>query len=216
MFYSIINVLVLAAAVFAKTVSIDVANGALNFNPNTTTADVGDVLEFHFYSFAAPHSVVKGDFDSPCMPASNTFFSGYIDGTPSGNDTYSITVKSTDPIWFYCSAHKHCQNGMVGVVNPPSNMTIAMYAVAAKQAASNVAPASTMISGYHTTMPTTTTISLSVNGNSSSSMMQTIAQATSTITGKGAASSTSTGGGPMNTAGVFGVMAAGGLAALMV
>jgi hypothetical protein len=36
------------------------------------------------------------------------------------NDTFSVTVTTTDPIWYYCSAHKHCQYGMVGYVYPPS------------------------------------------------------------------------------------------------
>lgn len=31
---------------------------------------------------------------------------------------FTIPINSTDPIWFYCATGKHCQNGMVGVINP--------------------------------------------------------------------------------------------------
>jgi hypothetical protein len=43
MLSSILFVLALAAAVSAKTIPIEVGKGGINFKPNSTTADVGDV-----------------------------------------------------------------------------------------------------------------------------------------------------------------------------
>lgn len=31
--------------------------------------------------------------------------------------SFTIPVTDTKPIWFYCSQGKHCQSGMVGVIN---------------------------------------------------------------------------------------------------
>jgi len=39
-------------------------------------------LEFRFYP--GGHSVVSGSFDTPCVPNTGAFFSGYIDGSDSG------------------------------------------------------------------------------------------------------------------------------------
>jgi hypothetical protein len=41
-------------------------------------------LEFHFYSGSGGHSVVSSSFDSPCVPNTGGFFSGYIPGDDSG------------------------------------------------------------------------------------------------------------------------------------
>lgn len=106
---------------------------------------------------------------------------------------------------------------MVGVINPPSNMTIDMFAAAAKNVASNVAPASTMVSGTYTTMPATmTTGSSSMGGSSSMSMTGSSTRTSSSGAGAATGSTTSTAGGAKKTAGIVGLMAAGGLAALMV
>ena len=54
---------------------------------------------------------------------------------------------------------------MGGVVNPPSNGTVADYAAAAKSASSNIAPASTKIGGTVTTMPASpTTVTSATHG----------------------------------------------------
>ncbi|TVY51837.1 putative GPI-anchored cupredoxin [Lachnellula cervina] len=149
---SLLAILGLAvAAVCAKSIDIDVGEEGIKFAPNTTTAAVGDVLNFHFYSATGPHSVVSGSFDSPCAPAANAFFSGLIDGNDAGNTTYIINVTSTDPIWYYCSAKKHCQGGMVGVINPPStNDTLEAYAKAASSVSAASAP-SAPVGGVATT-----------------------------------------------------------------
>jgi plastocyanin len=40
--------------------------------PSNFTANVGDVVVFEFYP--TNHSVVKADFDAPCVPASGEIF----------------------------------------------------------------------------------------------------------------------------------------------
>jgi plastocyanin len=111
----------LAAVVAAKTISVDVSNSTVGlvFNPNTVTADVGDLVTFHFYP--KNHSVVQGSLEEPCAPlASGSFFSGYVPtAVGPSNTTFTIPIKDKNPVWFYCSQAKHCIFGMAGVINPP-------------------------------------------------------------------------------------------------
>lgn len=61
----------------AKIVVIKSTADAPFFDPTNTTADVGDVLEFHFS--AHNRSIVRGDYDRPCEPAAtNGFYSGFF------------------------------------------------------------------------------------------------------------------------------------------
>ena len=58
----------------AKIIPINVIDEA--FEPNSTKAAVGDILEFHFLPHN--HSVVMGDFNVPCQPAAiGGFYSGF-------------------------------------------------------------------------------------------------------------------------------------------
>ena len=113
--------------------SVAVGQGGLTFSPNSLTAAVGDQVEFHFDS--PTHSVAQGDFNNACQPLnSSSFWSGYPGNgvrnlhsefqptpllTATQSPPFTITVNSTDPIWFYCTQVSHCQAGMVGVINPP-------------------------------------------------------------------------------------------------
>lgn len=110
--------LVAGAVGFASAKTINIAAADYTFTPGTSTADKGDILNFHFYPHQ--HNVVQGVFNKPCTPLANGFFSGTI-AAPSGpaNATFSVEVKDDQPIWFYCSVGKHCQRGMVGVINAP-------------------------------------------------------------------------------------------------
>ncbi len=73
---SILGLAVAAMGVVqAKIIPINAVD--LKFEPNTTTADVGDVLEFHFMPHN--HSVVLGDFTDACQPAKEGgFYSGFF------------------------------------------------------------------------------------------------------------------------------------------
>jgi hypothetical protein len=55
---------------------------------------------------------------NPPGPQTNAFWSGFMPTTAEGQLTYTVAVKDTNPIWFYCSQGMHCQGGMVGVINP--------------------------------------------------------------------------------------------------
>lgn len=72
-------ILALASPFFttAKIVVIRSTADAPFFDPTNTTADVGDVLEFHFK--AHNRSIVRGDYDRPCEPAATGgFYSGFF------------------------------------------------------------------------------------------------------------------------------------------
>lgn len=68
-------VFVLASHASAETIKIDVGANGFAFTPDSVTAKVHDILEFHFHPIN--HSVVLGDFANPCQPAKNAFFSGF-------------------------------------------------------------------------------------------------------------------------------------------
>jgi len=185
----------LVALVGGKSIDIDVGeDGDLKFDPDTSTAAVGDTLEFHFYSGSGGHSVVSSSFDSPCVPNTGAFFSGYIPGDDSGDTAFVVNVTSTDPIWFYCSLKKHCQNGMVGVVNPPSGKSASDYAKAAAPVAAASAPGA-LVGGVLTTITdsSSTTAASSGSASATSSPASTSGgSTTASTTGSGSASVAST------------------------
>ena len=60
-----------------RVINIDVGNGGLIFSPNSTTANVGDVLSFSFYP--QNHSVAQSIYTQPCQPANEAaIFSGFM------------------------------------------------------------------------------------------------------------------------------------------
>jgi hypothetical protein len=62
-----------------------------------------------------------GDYNNACQPVqnnANAFFSGFMPTKATGQLTYTVPVKDTNPMWLYCSQGKHCQEGMVAVINP--------------------------------------------------------------------------------------------------
>jgi len=125
---------------------INVGKSQLKMEPNDVTVPAGGIIEFHFFSGA--HSVAQSAFDSPCQPLtgnSTGFFSG-SQAVQSGEGANVFRVVSTgSPMWYYCATQKHCQGGMVGVINKPATnaqRTIQNYAAAAANAQANVAPQS--------------------------------------------------------------------------
>ena len=98
-------------------------SGALTFMPETLTAAAGDMVQFQF----APknHTVTQSTFDQPCQPASlnsniTGIYSGFIPvaADASMTATWTVALNDTKPLWLYCSQGKHCQSGMVMVINP--------------------------------------------------------------------------------------------------
>lgn len=131
-------VVALASHASAETIKIDVGANGLAFTPDSVTAKVHDILEFHFHPIN--HSVVLGDFANPCQPAkTGAFFSGFMPvSSGEADQVFQVTVNSTDPMFFYCSQNvlSHCISGMSGVVNANSSQTLDAYQKAAKNAKS--------------------------------------------------------------------------------
>ena len=78
--------LAIAATVTSKTVVINAGQSGFTFSPDSATADVGDVVEFHF--FGSIHTAVQGDFTTPCQMGSlmgSGFDSGSIDNKGDGS-----------------------------------------------------------------------------------------------------------------------------------
>lgn len=124
-FSTIFAATALVGATFAEDITVSVGlkgnATALVFKPDTITAKVGDVVWFHFWPKA--HSVAQASFAKPCEPLDGGLWSGFVPTTDTENAAqttfmYNVT-NATAPVWLYCSQGKHCQAGMVAVINPP-------------------------------------------------------------------------------------------------
>lgn len=81
----------LAVVCHGARIRVDVgSNGApaLVYTPKVITAQVGDVVDFHFIDENAASSVVRGVAGAPCTPFTPTkkgfFNSGFVLGDPTG------------------------------------------------------------------------------------------------------------------------------------
>jgi hypothetical protein len=68
------------------------------FVPNELTANVGDILEFHFEGpgkgvLGGNHSVAQGTWDRPCEPANSGFFSGYMPVNATSREAVSYDLQ---------------------------------------------------------------------------------------------------------------------------
>jgi len=94
---------------------------------------------------------VQSSFGDPCHPLeAGGFSSGFIptEISPSGV-LFDIVVEDTKPIWFYCAqtAKTHCQAGMVGSINAPTegNTLAAFKDKAASASASTIPPEAPLV-----------------------------------------------------------------------
>jgi len=114
-------VVYMASLAYSRDIAIT-ARGS-EFVPKTVQAVVGDVLVFHFE--VNNHSVVMGNWDCPCAPASaGGFFSGFQpvpQGQKQSPNVFRVQINDTNPLVFYCSQNdgSHCKQGMAGAVNAP-------------------------------------------------------------------------------------------------
>ena len=101
-------------------------NSTLTFSPSRLTVAPGEFVQFQFH--AGNHTVTQSTFAQPCQPIamhSNVtgFHSGFLPVSASLEagmiPTYTIQVNDTKPLWLYCAQGRHCQNGMVMVINEP-------------------------------------------------------------------------------------------------
>ncbi|KAF1964188.1 Cupredoxin [Bimuria novae-zelandiae CBS 107.79] len=136
------------AALAGSAIAVDhlvvVGNGSLTFEPANLTAAEGDTVTFKFWPKS--HSVAQAAFAKPCEPMENGFWSGFIPSEKgAAATTFMIEIKNaSQPLWYYCSRGNHCQEGMVGVINPPASgqKTLAAFAKAAANATNSTSPTS--------------------------------------------------------------------------
>lgn len=195
MYTSAISALLVAAyASLAAAETIVIEGGNDYFQPSSVNASVGDVLEFHF--LPNNHSVVMGNFSSPCEPASTGgFYSGFLPSSKGENvsvsgrirlpevsltqlsqpQVFRVTINDTDPFVFYCSqnasSHNHCKSGMYGFVNQQNQTVIDTYSAAANDSSINISPDSGVFGG-----------TLATASNSTSSSNTTVTTGTPTAT----------------------------------
>ncbi|KAL8713434.1 MAG: hypothetical protein Q9225_006778 [Loekoesia sp. 1 TL-2023] len=102
--------------VMMHVVKVSNKKGSLTFEPNNLQAAAGSMVQFHFYP-----KPIKNN-----MPSANGFFSGFmpVKAGDAMMPSYTIMVNDTKPIWYYCSQSDHCQDGMVGVINPYGSLII--------------------------------------------------------------------------------------------
>ncbi|ETS78947.1 hypothetical protein PFICI_08800 [Pestalotiopsis fici W106-1] len=149
----------LASAQTVHVVSVStVNNNSLIFSPDNIQVPAGDMVQFQFR--AGNHSVAQSTFDAPCSPISEHTnqtgaFSGFMPVAASSSTgmipTWTIMVANTNPLWFYCATGKHCQAGMVMVINEntAANATRSLteFKKLASAATANVAPSSSTSGG---------------------------------------------------------------------
>jgi plastocyanin len=168
LFSSLFAATALVGAAVAEQHFVAVSNktGALVFQPDSIQAAQGDTVTFRFWP--KNHSIAQSTFAQPCAPMNNGFWSGFVPTTSTESVanwtfTYEVTNASA-PVWFYCTQGRHCQGGMVGVINPPrtGERTLAAYKNASAQAQANLSPSSVAGTGgklsensSSTTSPTT-------------------------------------------------------------
>lgn len=130
------NISVPPGSVMTHVIQVGDQNGGLKFYPDTLEGvNAGDLVQFHFWPKA--HSVAQSSFDAPCQPLESANRTGFWSGMmPVAAESttmpvFTIPINSTDPIWFYCATGRHCQSGMVGVINPPADKKLSTYISAA-------------------------------------------------------------------------------------
>ncbi|KAF1940805.1 hypothetical protein EJ02DRAFT_435319 [Clathrospora elynae] len=90
----------------------------LGYSPESITAAVGDMVVFEFMQ--KNHTATQSTFAQPCKKMEGGMDSGFMPN-PDGKAgvTWNMTVKTTDPLWFYCKQQNgiHCGKGMVMSIN---------------------------------------------------------------------------------------------------
>ncbi|TGZ78650.1 hypothetical protein EX30DRAFT_373663 [Ascodesmis nigricans] len=114
------------------TIKVGWPIGDHKMTPEQTTAKKGDTILFEFWP--KNHSVVMMDDSTPCIPynkvktlpvGSALWWSGFfpfesddVNDRAYNTRTYTVTLDTEDPVWFYCSQTESCEDyGMIGVVN---------------------------------------------------------------------------------------------------
>ncbi|KAF8874490.1 hypothetical protein BD779DRAFT_1476507 [Infundibulicybe gibba] len=120
-------------------------NSTLTFLPNTfPSANIGDTITF----------LLRVGLSSGFQPA-------------NGAASFSFTINSTDPLWFFCAQTQPFEAGMVFAVNPTLDKTFDMFQSAAQQLpilpSSQTSITTRALSFFTSTAPPFTTTSLSTS-----------------------------------------------------
>ncbi|KAJ9641905.1 hypothetical protein H2199_005119 [Coniosporium tulheliwenetii] len=109
---------------------------AHQFTPNTVLACKDDVVKFEF--FPTNHSVVRADFNHPCVPYEMV---GNNQEASSPAFVQRTRSRRIDPVFFYCSAPGSCKDwAMVGAINPTVQYSLAEHALKARAADQELSP----------------------------------------------------------------------------
>lgn len=136
---------------------VSVGDGGASFTPDSVTAKPGDEILFVFRM--GNHSVTQTSFSSPCTPLVDAptgrkgFDSGFFPSNPSSGELpgWKLEVTSSDPIWIACMqtiGGRHCESGMVMVINPPADQTVDSFRAAAKNPDKNGALVRSPFAGW--------------------------------------------------------------------
>jgi plastocyanin len=98
------------------TVLVAPSKGVFRMLPFATNASVGDTIEFRWG--ADNHTVTKSSQLLPCNKSSADPV--FASGEQNDGFIYHQVVNDTAPIFYYCGTPGHCEQGMFGIINPPT------------------------------------------------------------------------------------------------
>lgn len=98
------------------TVIVAPTQGVLRYLPFAVNASVGDTVRFMWG--ANNHTVTKSSELTPC---NKTLEGPFASGLQLKDFVFDQVVNDTNPVFFHCTVPTHCQKGMFGIINPPSN-----------------------------------------------------------------------------------------------
>lgn len=99
------------------TVIVAPTKGVFRYVPAFLNASVGTTIEFMWG--ADNHTVTKSSELLPCNHSAEE--PSFISGVQLQGFKFTQVVNDTNPTFFYCGVPTHCQKGMFGVINPPSD-----------------------------------------------------------------------------------------------
>jgi len=136
----------LTASALGAQIDVTVGGaGVIAYNPSSVTANVGDVVVFHFQQ--KNHTATQSTLANPCTHLDGGFDSGFVPVAADATAPFPVaqfTVKDTNPVWVYCKQTGHCGQGMVFAINPGNNFdTYKANAMATANGTSSATPSST-------------------------------------------------------------------------
>ncbi|KAJ8067025.1 hypothetical protein OCU04_004405 [Sclerotinia nivalis] len=161
------------------------AAGRLAFNPPRLDVALGDKVLFEF--LALNHTLTQSSLRNPCTwnatGGIDTGFKQFNPSNTSGKFVVEYTVKSSNPLWFFCSQRRpisHCNEGMVFALNP--GISFGTFLQAATGTSINVQASNTRISAF-STVPTASNALINTKRPSNSYTQSTESQPTPALNG---------------------------------